>query len=97
MATKFTSLEEKKEGKKTKFDKVLLGSMIITKTAEATPYQWNNVKYIGYDVNYGDVFKCWDDDDQERFKIYFAIVVIMYVPRIAYIIINLYFHSVKIL
>ena len=72
MATKFTSLEEKKVIKKTKFEKVLLGSMVVTETAGVTPCQWNNVKHIGYDVNYGDVFKCWDGDIEEGFRIYFG-------------------------
>ena len=70
MATKFTSLEEKKVIKKTKFEKVLIIRDDIT-IAESSPQIWGNVKHIGYDEKYGDVFMCWDDDD-EGFTLYFG-------------------------
>ena len=70
MATKFTSLEEKKVVKKTEFKKVLMDSGICD--AEHTPNDWDNVKHLFFDKFFGDVFKCWDDDDEDGFTLFFG-------------------------
>ena len=70
MATKFTSLEEKKVIKKTKFEEILI-SRIDIQVTDTNPIDWGNVKHIGYDQKYGDVFKCWDDDE-DGFTLYFG-------------------------
>ena len=69
MATKFTTLEKRKENKSTTFNSTLMGECLVD--TETTPYEWDNVQHIGYDEEYGDVFKCWDDGE-DLFKLYFG-------------------------
>ena len=70
--TKFTTLNgTKKEGKKTEFTHYVYSKMEITETI-SKPKDWDNVLHIGYDVEYGHVFKAWDDNDK-TFALYFGI------------------------
>ena len=34
---------------------------------------WDNVLFIGHDVDYGDVFKVWDDGGENNFTICFGV------------------------
>ena len=68
--TKFTSLS-KKEKLETKFRYILCdGSLSLT---SAKPSTYDNVLYIGYDEDYGDVFKCWDDGLVDGFVLFFGV------------------------
>ena len=71
--TKFTSLDQK-VNKKTVFEKVVdvgTDGLLIKNTTE-TINAYDNVLYIGYDLHYGDVFKCWLDDDEADFTLFFG-------------------------
>jgi len=62
--------QEEKEVKKTVFEKFLT-SRFIVKLSEYTPNDWKNVKLIGRDEYYGDVFIAWDNNPND-FGIYFG-------------------------
>jgi hypothetical protein len=73
--TKFTTLkaEIKKEKKETEFTHVTVFNNIkqgVYRTM-SNPYEWDNVMYIGYTPEYGDVFKAWSNM-QDSFVIYFG-------------------------
>ena len=71
MATKFMTLDgQKLEKKETIFTHCVNGNMDISK-ATLKPKNYENVLHIGYDNNYKDVFKAWNDKEHE-FTIYFG-------------------------
>lgn len=73
MATKYTSLDkEEKEFKKTVFNKFISNDLKIKNTI-CEPQSFENVLYLGYDKEYGDVFKAWDNKENNRFTIFFGI------------------------
>ncbi len=69
MATNFIKLDSN-TSKKTTFTKAIYHTYKI-KNAEDCPLNYKNVLHIGYDKYYGDVFKAWDDDEND-FVIYFG-------------------------
>ena len=71
MVTKFISLENKKESKKTVFKKYITSNSSVEK-AISEPSCYDNVLHIGYDKDYGDVFKAWNDNSPNDFVIYFG-------------------------
>lgn len=72
MKTKFMSLDEpKKEVKKTVFNHYLNEDLIPIE-AENLPEHYGNVLYIGNAHGYGDVFKAWDDGEEDMFTIFFG-------------------------
>ena len=72
MATKFTSLDDNKEGKKTVFTKAVMKNLTINGTI-SQPDDFDNILHIGFDKYYGDVFKCWcNKDNVNEFIIYFG-------------------------
>ena len=63
MATNYITLKiEKVESKKTVFSKLLDSELNISE-AISRPEDYKNVIHIGNDACYGDVFKAWDDDE----------------------------------
>ena len=68
--TKFTSLS-KKEKLETKFTHALFEGTF--KTTKAKPVIYDNVLHIGYDDEYGDVFKAWDDDWESTFVLFLVV------------------------
>ena len=71
--TKFKTLNSnKKEKKETVFTHYVDTGKTIEKTDIDEPEQWKNVLHIGYDDDYGDVFKAWNEDDQNEFVIFFG-------------------------
>ena len=69
--TKFSSLVSlNKDKKETVFTYFLNADKKIQK-AEFVPSNFENVLHIGYDPDYGDVFKCWDNYE-ENFTLYFG-------------------------
>ena len=79
MATKFVKMPpigdvENKEHKKTVFKRIiyyhLLNGTFIEDTNDSTE-QWQNVMHLWKDKYYGDVFRCWDND-QSNSVIYFG-------------------------
>ena len=61
---------EKQEPKKTVFKKYI-GADMVFNDSSWRPDQFENVLYIGRDKAYGDVFKVWDDDEND-FLIFFG-------------------------
>lgn len=57
---------DKQEPKKTVFEKYVDGCLAINATPWR-PDEFKNVLHIGNDNNYGDVFKVWDDDENDFF------------------------------
>ena len=71
MKTKFITLEPKsKIVKETVFTHFISGSKTVYDSIR-TVNSFENVLHIGYDVDYGDVFKCWENDPN-YFTIYFG-------------------------
>ena len=71
MATKFTSLENSKPRKQTRFTKRLNRDLTIQKVSiEGSDYE--NVLYIGYDTGYGHAFKAWDNGVENSYGIFFG-------------------------
>jgi hypothetical protein len=71
MATKFMTLDgQKSEKKETVFTHYVNGNMDIIE-ATLNPKNYENVLHIGYDNFYKDVFKVWNNKENE-FKIYFG-------------------------
>ena len=70
--TKFKTLQQSKPKNKTTFDTFLVNKRRITTQAVANPTEYDNVLYIGYSQSYGDVFKAWNDNDEDNFIIYFG-------------------------
>jgi hypothetical protein len=71
MATNFMTLNgQKSEKKETVFTHCVNGNMDISKAA-LEPKNYENVLHIGYDNNYGDTFKVWNNNENE-FIIYFG-------------------------
>lgn len=60
MATKFMSLDSLKKNRSTVFTHRVLVTDV--EETDISPTYWNNVLWIGKDEDYGDVFKCWDND-----------------------------------
>ena len=71
MKTKFSTLDKKKESKKTVFKKVVNEELEIEISNVSTEF-WDNVLHIGFDEDYGDVFKCWDNSTENNFTIAFG-------------------------
>lgn len=59
--TKYSTLNNKKKGKKTVFKRAVNTTLQISDT-QVTPQDYKNVLHLGYDMNYKDVFKCWDEN-----------------------------------
>ena len=74
MATKFITLngDLKTINKKTVFTKGINGDFSITNEICLQPKDWDNVLYLGHDKDYGDVFKAWDDGNEEDFVLFFG-------------------------
>lgn len=71
MTTKFSTLESiKKEKEKTVFKQVINSSLKPVET-KLEPSAWKNILHLGYDKDYGDVFKCWDNGS-DNFTIAFG-------------------------
>ena len=68
--TKFTSLSKKEVKVETKFRYILSDGALKTTTVKPSIYE--NVLYIGWDNEYGDVFKCWDDKWEDTFVLFFG-------------------------
>lgn len=70
--TKFINLTKKevKTTEKTVFKKYLTESFSVGE-ASAGPESWENVAFIGNDALYGDVFKCWNKNEND-FILYFG-------------------------
>lgn len=63
--TKFMTLDgKKKEGKKTVFNYIVGGTLEI-EGAYLQPSDYNNVLFLGHDNQYGDVFRAWNNYDEE--------------------------------
>ena len=70
--TKFSTLDNKKKGvKKTIFNEYVNGELEID-SCLTKPYNWDNVLHLGYAKDYGDVFKVWDDPNENDFVIIFG-------------------------
>ena len=69
--TKYTSIEDSKEVVKTVFTHVVLDKNDINKST-AIPSSYDYVVFIGRDIDYGDVFKAWNKEDENCFAIYFG-------------------------
>ena len=52
----------------TSFSKRMLGRGF--QTTDSKPRDYDYVEYIGSSINYGDVFKAWNDDADDAFVIY---------------------------
>lgn len=72
MATKFMTLDGKEKKKETVFTHYIDSCKELSE-CYSSPKDWANVLHIGYDVDYGDVFKCWDYADTNHFGIYFGV------------------------
>lgn len=71
MATNFTMLySNKQEPKKTVFKKHVNSDLVIINSIFSVD-EYKNVLHIGNDKYYGDVFKAWDDDEND-FWIFFG-------------------------
>jgi len=70
--TKYIDLSSTKteSPKETEFKKCLDEDLEIG-DAMASPNRYDNVAFIGHDKEYGDVFKCWDDDEND-FTLFFG-------------------------
>lgn len=73
MATKFITLNgnSKPINKKTVFTKVLQHDFSVDEDC-LQPEDWENVLYLGHDMDYGDVFKVWDNGGEDNFALYFG-------------------------
>ena len=70
--TKFITLDSKeKEVKETKFKKIVNEGLEIETSRTSTQF-WDNVLHIGFDEDYGDVFKCWQNKTKNNFTIAFG-------------------------
>jgi hypothetical protein len=68
--TKFISIDkDTQEKKETVFIRILSVRSLDTTLTE--PNDWDNVMHIGKDVDYGDVFKCWNEN-VNNFTLYFG-------------------------
>ena len=71
MAAKFMTLDSLKKGKN---KNTVFTHRVLTREIEDTsiePGHWCNVLFIGHDEEYGDVFKCWDNNPT-NFTIFFG-------------------------
>lgn len=68
--TKFLTLQTLaiKEKKETKFQ-FFINSEMNVQECQNEPNDFKNVLWIGYDIGYGDVFKAWNDNEND-FVIY---------------------------
>ena len=62
---------EKKENKKTVFEKMVYPSSAGLPDMEE-PKGWDNVMHLYEDKEYGDVFLAWDDGKEDDRNIYFG-------------------------
>ena len=62
---------QKSEKKETVFMYCVNSSLKIVEVSRLKPKNYENVLHIGYDNNYKDVFKAWNDKEHE-FTIYFG-------------------------
>ena len=69
--TKYTSIEGSKEVVKTVFTHVVLDDKSIDESS-CNPNDYDNVKYIDGNKDYGDVFIVWDDGCKEEWTLYFG-------------------------
>ena len=71
--TKYSTFnqQEKKETKKTVFNKVVADGGIVEE-ADKTPEEYNNVVLLGYDKDFGDTFMAWNDNDKDVLIIFFG-------------------------
>ena len=60
-----------KTEKKTVFNKIVTYNLKIEDIEITTPDDYLNVLHLGYDGEYGDVFKCWSEDEND-FSIIFG-------------------------
>ena len=61
--TNFLTLDKMiKTEQKTVFKKMVGADFEMEKIECLTPDDYDNVLYLGYDEDYGDVFKCWNHE-----------------------------------
>lgn len=72
MATKFTTLDNKQSKKETIFTH-LVGTDKKPIDVSEKASQWENVLHLGRDTHYGDVFKAWENEDEDGFCIFFGV------------------------
>ena len=54
-----------KTEQKTVFKKIVTYDFKIKEIEWTTPQDYDNVLYLGHDGDYGDVFKCWSEDEND--------------------------------
>lgn len=57
----------------TKFTHCIGSDKDIIENDNERPSKWDNILHIGTDKYYGDVFKCWDNGNENNFTIYFGV------------------------
>jgi hypothetical protein len=68
--TKYSTIETRVK-KQTIFKKFISADMNV-KDAALSPNIYNNVVFIGHNKCYGDVFKVYDDGDENNYTLYFG-------------------------
>lgn len=66
-----SSNEKDKPKKETEF-KLLINIHDGPVSAFKEPSDYDNVLFIGHDIQYGDVFKAWNTNSQNIFTLYFG-------------------------
>lgn len=57
--------------KQTVFNQALYNNLQTNPTND-TPSDWEYVLFIGHDTQYGDVFKVWNNDEEDNFTLMFG-------------------------
>ncbi len=70
--TKFSTLNKVKKGNKKTVFKQIIDDELNIGPYTTEPERWDNVLHIGYNSDYGDVFKVWENDDENDFAIVFG-------------------------
>ena len=70
--TKYTTLnkQETSKGKETVFTKCVMSDDVTKATAQ--PSEFDNVLFLGNDYSYGDVFKAWNNGEENDYCLYFG-------------------------
>lgn len=72
--TKYLKMEsnEKKENRKTVFEKMVYSSSVGSPIMGELPEDWDNVMHLYDDREYGSVFLAWDNGGEDDRTIYFG-------------------------
>lgn len=72
--TKYVTLKNQEKPKriKTAFNRILTDALLVV-SCDKDPKSYDNVLFLGHDINYGDLFKAWDDGNEEDFCLYFGV------------------------